>query len=90
MLEVHAAVTQALDAEMRAEHGLTLSAYEVLMFLADAPGGKMRMSEIADRVPGSAPDVAARFFVMDADAGSTRAPCRVIGVVEVTRCSSGG
>jgi DNA-binding MarR family transcriptional regulator len=50
MLEVHAALTQTLDAEMRAQHGLTLSAYEVLMFLADAPGGKMRMSEIADRV----------------------------------------
>ncbi len=50
MLEAHARVMQQLDAEMRSEHGLSVSAYEVLMFLADAPDRKMRMSEIADRV----------------------------------------
>lgn len=50
VLEVHARVTQQLDAQMRAEHGLSLSSYEVLMFLADAPAHRMRMSEIADRV----------------------------------------
>src|SRR5919112_5121680 len=49
MLEVHAAVTQQLDADMRAEHGLPLSSYEVLMFLADADGHRMRMADIADR-----------------------------------------
>jgi DNA-binding MarR family transcriptional regulator len=50
MLQVHAQVTQALDAQMRSEHGLSVSSYEVLMFLADAPGRRMRMSEIAERV----------------------------------------
>jgi DNA-binding MarR family transcriptional regulator len=35
---------------MHREHGLSLSAYEVLMFLADAPDERMRMSEIAERV----------------------------------------
>jgi len=50
MLEVHAAVTQELDGEMRSAHGLSLSAFEVLMFLANARDGRMRMSEIADRV----------------------------------------
>ena len=35
---------------MQSEHGLSLSAYEVLMFLDDAPDHRMRMSEIADRV----------------------------------------
>jgi DNA-binding MarR family transcriptional regulator len=50
MLEVHARVTQELDAQMQAAHGLSVSAYEVLMFLADAPEHRMRMSEIADRV----------------------------------------
>ena len=50
VLEVHARVTQRLDAQMQAEHGLSLSAYEVLMFLDDAPDHRMRMSEIADRV----------------------------------------
>jgi DNA-binding MarR family transcriptional regulator len=50
MLQVHAAVTRSLDAQMHAEHGLSVSAYEVLMFLADAPGQRLRMAEIADRV----------------------------------------
>lgn len=50
MLQVHARVTQQLDAQMRAEHGLSVSAYEVLMFLSDAPDHRMRMSEIAERV----------------------------------------
>jgi DNA-binding MarR family transcriptional regulator len=50
MLEVHARVTQQLDSQLQAEHGLPMSEYEVLMFLDDAPGHRMRMSEIADRV----------------------------------------
>jgi hypothetical protein len=43
MLQVHAQVTQALDAQMRAEHGLSVSAYEVLMFLGEAPGRRLRI-----------------------------------------------
>jgi DNA-binding MarR family transcriptional regulator len=50
MLAVNAHVTRVLDAEMQAAHGLSVSAYEVLMFLGDAPGHRMRMSEIADGV----------------------------------------
>jgi DNA-binding MarR family transcriptional regulator len=50
MLEVHAQVTRQLDAQMRAEHGQSVSAYEVLMFLADAPDHRLRMAEIARRV----------------------------------------
>src|SRR5215213_6353950 len=50
MLQTHAAVTRALDAQMHAEHGLSVSAYEVLMFLADAERNRLRMAEIADRV----------------------------------------
>jgi DNA-binding MarR family transcriptional regulator len=50
MLQVHAAVTRALDAQMHAAHGLSVSGYEVLMFLADSDGHRLRMAEIADRV----------------------------------------
>ena len=50
MLRVHAHLTQALDAELTARHGLSLSSYEVLLFLADAPGGRMRMSQLAESV----------------------------------------
>ena len=47
-LRVHAALTRELDAELAAAHGLPLSSYEVLLFLQAAPGGEMRMSELAD------------------------------------------
>jgi DNA-binding MarR family transcriptional regulator len=50
MLRVHADLTRILDAELTGRHGLPLSSYEVLLFLADAPGGRMRMSELADSV----------------------------------------
>jgi DNA-binding MarR family transcriptional regulator len=49
-LRVHAAILKELDAELVAAHGLSLSAYEVLLFLADAPDGRMRMSDLADGV----------------------------------------
>jgi len=49
-LRVHAALTKQLDAELAAIHGLPLSSYEVLLHLADAPEGRMRMSELAETV----------------------------------------
>jgi DNA-binding MarR family transcriptional regulator len=73
MLEVHARVTQALDAQMRDEHGLSLSSYEVLMFLAAAPGRRLRMSEIADRV-------------LLSRSGLTRLVDRLVDLGYVTRC----
>ena len=50
LLRVHASMTKALDAELVREHGLPLSSYEVLLFLADSPEGRLRMSELADGV----------------------------------------
>ena len=50
LLRVHAGMTKALDADLVREHGLALSCYEVLLFLADAPDGRLRMSDLADGV----------------------------------------
>jgi DNA-binding MarR family transcriptional regulator len=50
LLEAHAVLAGALDAQLQAEHGLTLSQYEVLMVVGDAPGQEMRMADVADRV----------------------------------------
>jgi DNA-binding MarR family transcriptional regulator len=50
MLRVHAMMTKALDAQLEAEHGLSLSSYEVLMYLNDAEGQRMRMSDLASTV----------------------------------------
>lgn len=50
MLRVHTEVTQSLDAELRAQHGITLTGYEVLLFLEEAEGRRMRMTDLASRV----------------------------------------
>jgi DNA-binding MarR family transcriptional regulator len=50
MLRAHAALTKALDADLDAEHGLPLSSYEVLLYLNDAPDGRMRMRDLAASV----------------------------------------
>jgi DNA-binding MarR family transcriptional regulator len=50
MLRAHAELTKELDAELAREHNLPLSSYEVLLYLADAPDGRMRMAELADSV----------------------------------------
>jgi len=50
MLRAHAALTKELDAQLAREHKLPLSSYEVLLYLADAPEARMRMSELAQSV----------------------------------------
>jgi DNA-binding MarR family transcriptional regulator len=49
-LRTHAALVRELDRELEAGHGLPLHQYEVLLVLARTPGGRARMSELADRV----------------------------------------
>ena len=50
MLRAHSRLTRELDAELVAAHGLTLSSYEVLLYLEQAPGGRLRMAQLADSV----------------------------------------
>jgi DNA-binding MarR family transcriptional regulator len=50
LLEAHAALTDLLERELEQEQGLALSKFEVLLQLADAPGGRMRMLELAESV----------------------------------------
>jgi DNA-binding MarR family transcriptional regulator len=50
LLRSHTALVKALDAQLTAAHSLPLSSYEVLMHVADAEGGRMRMHDIADSV----------------------------------------
>lgn len=75
LLETHAAVMHTLDAEMHAEHGFSLSAYEVLIFLADAPERRLRMAEISDRV-------------LLSRSGCTRLVDRLVELGYVTRCAA--
>jgi DNA-binding MarR family transcriptional regulator len=75
MLQMHAQITQALDAQMRTEHGLSVSSYEVLMFLAEAPERRLRMAEIADQV-------------LLSRSGLTRLVDRLVQLGYVTRCAA--
>jgi DNA-binding MarR family transcriptional regulator len=50
LLEVHAAVTELLEHELVAARGLPLSRYDVLLNLAEAPGGRLRMQELSASV----------------------------------------
>src|ERR1700740_3176735 len=47
LLETHKRLTRALDAELEAEYGITLSALEVLGRLAAADGHSLRLSALA-------------------------------------------
>jgi DNA-binding MarR family transcriptional regulator len=39
-----------LEADLIAEHALPLASYDVLLTLVEAPGHRLRMTELADRV----------------------------------------
>lgn len=47
LLQAHTELTRSLDAELQAEHGVSLSAYEMLSRLAHCSDGYMRMSDLA-------------------------------------------
>lgn len=47
LIRAHAKIVRALEAELDAEQGLSLPAYEVLAHLSDAPSRRLRMSELA-------------------------------------------
>ena len=49
-LRAHAQVTRKLEADLLAEHDLPLPSYDVLLQLAESRGGRLRMTELADRV----------------------------------------
>jgi DNA-binding MarR family transcriptional regulator len=50
LLEAHATVTELLEHELVAERGLPLSRYDVLLNLAEAPEGRLRMQELSASV----------------------------------------
>src|SRR5437588_13131829 len=49
LLETHKRLVRGLDAQLEAEHGLTLSGLEALGRLASAPERSLRLSDLADQ-----------------------------------------
>ncbi|WP_243710750.1 MarR family winged helix-turn-helix transcriptional regulator [Actinomadura sp. KC216] len=50
MLRAQARISRRLQADLLDRHDLALGSYEVLMHLGEAPGGRLRMNDLADRV----------------------------------------
>ena len=50
LLRVHATLVKALDAELERAHGLSLTSYEVLLYLNDSAEGRLRMHALATSV----------------------------------------
>lgn len=50
LLRAHALTTRTLNAQLAADHGLTLNDYEVLLRLARAPDRRMRRVDLAEQV----------------------------------------
>ena len=49
-LLAHARVSRRLDEELRLEHDLSIAEYDTLLTIAQAPGRRMRMGPLAERV----------------------------------------
>lgn len=49
-LRAHATITRALETELEIEQDLSLAAYDVLVQLSEAPGHRLRMTELAEAV----------------------------------------
>ena len=50
LLRVHASTTRAFNAELLAEHGLTLNDFEALLHLSRAEEGRMRRVDLAENL----------------------------------------
>lgn len=50
LLRAHSSLMARLDRELEEAHGMSLAEYEVLSFLSESPGERMRMSELAQQV----------------------------------------
>lgn len=74
LIQAHAAVTRELEAELQVSGGLSLAAYDALVQLALAEG-KLRMSELADRVLLSRSGVSRLVDRLEADDLVAREAC---------------
>ena len=85
-LEAHARLVNRLEVELRDETGMPLTWYDVLVQLAEAPDGRLRMQELARRVLISKSGLtrlvdrlcAAGYLTREADPGDGRGTLAVL------------
>jgi DNA-binding MarR family transcriptional regulator len=71
----HAAVVDSLERELQKRHGLTVTEFEVLQRLAEAPKEHRRMQELADAVHLSQSALSRLVGRLEADGLVTRSLC---------------
>lgn len=74
-LIAHARLERLLDDDLRAEHDLSLAEYDALLQLAEAPGRRLRMHQLADRVLLSRSGVTRLIDRLVLDGSVERDPC---------------
>jgi DNA-binding MarR family transcriptional regulator len=74
-LLAHARLERLLDEDLRAEHDLSLAEYDALLQLAEAPGRRLRMHQLADRVLLSRSGVTRLIDRLVRDGSVERDPC---------------
>ncbi len=74
-LRGHAALTRALNAQLVAEHGLTLNDYEVLLRLSHAPDRRLKRVELAQSVLLTPSGITRLLDGLEAAGWVEKAPC---------------
>ena len=74
-LTAHARVTRRLDEELQAAHNLSLAEYDALLQIAHAPGRRVRMNVLAERVILSRSGITRLVDRLEADGSVTRVAC---------------
>lgn len=74
-LIAHARLQRLLDEELRAEHDLSLAEYDVMVQLVEAPGRRLRMHQLADRVVLSRSGITRLIDRLVADGAVERTTC---------------
>jgi DNA-binding MarR family transcriptional regulator len=74
-LRAHARITRQLEHELLTEQDIPLASYDVLLQLAEAPGSRLRMTDLADRVLLSRSGLTRLVDRLERDGLVTRASC---------------
>ena len=75
LLQTHAALAREMDADLRAAHGLPLTDFEILLWLATRPCERMRMAALAQAVLLSPSGLSRAVERLEARGLVRRVPC---------------
>lgn len=74
-ISAHILLMEVLDRDMKAEHGIAMADYEILVRLSEAPDRQLRMSELAAVTLSSRSRLSHQIARMESDGWVTRRDC---------------